>query len=281
MKNVLKFLSLSTLLACFALFTGSVFAQSSTTGAIEGTVTDSSGAAVPGASIKVTGVNLISAQSATSDDTGRFRVLNLPPGKYAVTIEADKGFAKFEKTDVEVNLSRNSNLEVQLQPAGASASVTVTDTAGAGVDLSANTSGSNVSTDQFSNFPTQRTVQGLYTLAPTVTRSGLRDATGRDRDPSGVDRRLVDEPLRVRLDGQDYEFTLDARFGVFMSGRLENDDVALELPRGTLLHEALRSAVAATIEGEQPVSFQFNGRGYRVTTEKLQQLVAMQGDSAR
>src|SRR5262249_9355736 len=41
-----------------------------------------------------------------------------------------------------------------------------------------------VSTEQFSNFPTQRTVQGLYTIAPTVTRSGLRDATGRDRDPS-------------------------------------------------------------------------------------------------
>jgi Outer membrane receptor proteins, mostly Fe transport len=32
--------------------------------------------------------------------------------------------------------------------------------------------------------PTQRTVQSLYTIAPTVARSGLRDASGRDRDPS-------------------------------------------------------------------------------------------------
>ena len=62
--------------------------------------------------------------------------------------------------------------------------MTITDTAGAAVDVSGNTTGSNVSSDQFSNFPTQRTVQGLYTIAPTVTRSGLRDATGRDRDPS-------------------------------------------------------------------------------------------------
>src|SRR5258705_9598560 len=184
MKNVLKFLSLAALLMCFALFGGSVFAQSSRRGAIEGIVTDSTGAAVPGVTIKVTSPNLISAQSATTDDSGRFRVPSIPPGKYTVTVEAAKGFAAYEKKDVEVNLSRNTPVEVQLQAAGATANVTITDTSGAAVDLSNNTTGSNVSTDQFSNFPTQRTVQGLYTLAPTVTRSGLRDATGRDRDPS-------------------------------------------------------------------------------------------------
>src|SRR5689334_9526100 len=184
MKNVFKFFALSALLTCFALFAGSVFAQSSTTGSIEGSVTDSTGAAVPGIAVRVTSPNLISAQTATTDDSGRYKILNLPPGRYAVTIEAEKGFAKFERTDVEVNLSRNTSVEVQLQPAGAQASVTITDTAGAAVDVSGNTTGSNVSTDQFSNFPTQRTVQGLYTIAPTVTRSGLRDATGRDRDPS-------------------------------------------------------------------------------------------------
>jgi hypothetical protein len=184
MKNVFKFIALSALLLSFALFAGSVFAQTSTTGSIEGTVTDSTGAAVPGIAVKVTSSNLISAQTATTDDGGRYRILNLPPGKYTVSVEAEKGFAKFERSDVEVNLSRNTSVEVQLQPAGAQASVTITDTAGAAVDVSGTTTGSNVSSDQFSNFPTQRTVQGLYTIAPTVTRSGLRDATGRDRDPS-------------------------------------------------------------------------------------------------
>ena len=184
MKNVFKFFGLSLLLTCFALFAGSALAQTSTTGSIEGTVTDSQGAAVPGIAVRVTSPNAISAQTATTDSSGRYKVLNLPPGKYAVVVEADKGFAKFEKNDVEVNLSRSSSVEIQLQPAGAQATVTVTDTAGAAVDVSGNTTGSNVSSDQFSNFPTQRTVQGLYTIAPTVTRSGLRDATGRDRDPS-------------------------------------------------------------------------------------------------
>ncbi len=42
--------------------------------------------------------------------------------------------------------------------------------------------GSNVSTEFFSNIPTSKTVQGLYSIAPSAARSGLRDATGRDRD---------------------------------------------------------------------------------------------------
>ncbi len=184
MKNVLKFLGLSALLACFAVFAGSVFAQSATTGSIEGTVTDSSGAAVPGVTVKVTSRNLISPQSVNTDDSGRYHISNLPPGRYSVVVESVKGFSKFEKPDVEVNLSRNSAVEIQLQPAGAQASVTITDTAGAAVDVTNNTTGSNVSTEQFSNFPTQRTVQSLYNIAPTVARSGLRDASGRDRDPS-------------------------------------------------------------------------------------------------
>src|SRR6478672_5645149 len=184
MKNVVKFFGLSALLMCFALFTGSVFAQSATTGSVEGVVTDANGAAVPGITVKAKSPNSISAQTATTDEGGRFKILNLPPGKYSVEIEAEKGFSKFEKTDVEVNLSRTSSVEISLQPQGASANVTVTDTSGAAVDVSNNTSGTSVSTEQFSNLPTQRTVQSLYTIAPTVARSGLRDASGRDRDPS-------------------------------------------------------------------------------------------------
>src|ERR1041385_1694904 len=88
MKNVFKFFALSALLACFALFAGSVFAQTSTTGSIEGAVTDSTGAAVPGVAVRVTSPNLISAQTATTDDGGRYKILNLPPGRYPVFVVA-------------------------------------------------------------------------------------------------------------------------------------------------------------------------------------------------
>jgi outer membrane receptor protein involved in Fe transport len=177
MKKVFMFV----LAMALAMFASSAMAQSSTTGSIEGTVTDPNGAAVKGATVTVTSPNLISPQTATTNDDGRYQVPALPPGKYKVAIDAS-GFGKYEKDDVSVNLSRTSTADAQLALATASATVTVT--GGAAVDVAANTTGNNVSTEQFSNFPTQRTVQGLYTIAPTVTRSGLRDATGRDRDPA-------------------------------------------------------------------------------------------------
>ena len=177
MKKVFMFVLAMTL----AMFATSAMAQSSTTGSIEGTVSDPNGAAVKGATVTATSPNLMTPQSATSNDEGRYLISALPPGIYKVTVEAS-GFGKYERGEVSVNLGRTSTVDPQLNLATATATVTVT--GGAQVDLAANTTGSNVSTEQFSNFPTQRTVQGLYTIAPTVTRSGLRDATGRDRDPS-------------------------------------------------------------------------------------------------
>jgi outer membrane receptor protein involved in Fe transport len=181
MKNSMRFIVLSLFVLCASL---TAFAQTSTTGAIEGTVVDVNGAAVPGVTVTVTSPNLISDQSAQTDEQGRYRIANLPPGRYEVKVATTGGFAEFTRGDVEVNLSRTSSVEVRLQAAGTTATVTITDTAGAAVDPTSTTSGSNVSSDQFSNFPTGRTVQSLYTIAPTVVRSGLRDASGRERDPS-------------------------------------------------------------------------------------------------
>jgi outer membrane receptor protein involved in Fe transport len=173
----------ATLVLSLALLATSAGAQTQTTGTIEGLITDPNGAVVPGATVKVTSPNLMRAQTATSDGQGRYLIANLPPGKYTVTVEAVSGFAKFEQTEVTVNLSTVTTADVKLRPQGATATVEVV--AGAAtVDLNANTTGTNISTEQFSNLPTPRTVQSLYTIAPTVARSGLRDSSGRDRDPS-------------------------------------------------------------------------------------------------
>jgi len=181
----MRIFTMSLLALCLALFTmGAAMAQSSTTGSIEGTVTDPQGGVIPNATVTVSGANLIRAQTAQTDTSGRYQVLNLPPGRYTVTVAATAGFAETKKDNVEVNLSKTSTADVQVNIAGATGAVTITDTAGAAVDVNANTTGTNVSSEQFSNFPTARTVQGLYTIAPTVARSGLRDASGRDRDPS-------------------------------------------------------------------------------------------------
>jgi len=166
-----------------AVLAQGAFAQSSTTGSIAGFVKDPSGAAIPGATVTVTSPNMIRPQTAVSREDGSYQILNLPPGTYMITVDAGKGFGKYEQTNLVVNLGRSTTGDVKLQLASSQTEVTVSATT-AGVDVASTTAGSNINADQFNYFPTSRTVQGLYNIAPSVTRSGLRDASGRDRDPS-------------------------------------------------------------------------------------------------
>src|SRR5436190_15249655 len=114
MKKIFMFVMAMAL----ALFATSAMAQTSTTGSIEGLVIDPNGAAVKGATVTVTSPNLISPQSGTTDDNGRFKILNLPPGAYKIVIEGS-GFGKFEKDGVGVNLGRTSTADAQLSLATA------------------------------------------------------------------------------------------------------------------------------------------------------------------
>src|ERR1044071_9591902 len=159
-------LQILIIVCCVGTPLTSVPAQTATTGTIEGFITDQNGAIVTGVAVTATSPNLIRTQSSVSDNEGRYRFPSLPPGKYVVTVEAAQGFARFVKDDLDVNLSKTSSLTIHLDPAGASAIVTVTYSSAPGVDTTSNTSGASVSTDQFSNFVTQRTVQSIYTIAP-------------------------------------------------------------------------------------------------------------------
>ena len=91
MKISMRIFTMSLLALCLSLFTMSVLAQTSTTGTIEGDVVDTNGAPVPNVTVTVTSSNLIRPQSAQSDDQGRYRILNLPPGRYTVAVAATGG----------------------------------------------------------------------------------------------------------------------------------------------------------------------------------------------
>src|SRR5688572_2333608 len=148
MKNSMRFIALSLFVLCFSF---TAFAQTTTTGEISGTVIDANGAAVPG--ITVTAVREGGRTgSATTGPDGTFHISNLEPGNYTVTIEAQKGFGKIEQTNVPVNLGTTSSLAVSLKVAGATEVVDVLAAGGAAIDVTQNTTGTNVSTEQFSNF---------------------------------------------------------------------------------------------------------------------------------
>src|SRR2546423_8753354 len=98
-----------------SLFVASASAQTTTTGSIEGTGADVNGAAVPGVTVTATREGGRS-NTATSNEEGIYRFSNLEPGRYKVSVEATKGFGKFEET-VDVSLGKTSNFTVSLRPA--------------------------------------------------------------------------------------------------------------------------------------------------------------------
>lgn len=70
-------------------------------GSISGTVTDPSGAVVPGAIITATEVGTKAVATAKSNSEGQYNVLQLRPGLYVITAEA-AGFKELSHPDVRV-----------------------------------------------------------------------------------------------------------------------------------------------------------------------------------
>ena len=94
------------------------------TNGINGTVTDSSGAVIVGASVTATN-NLTSVATHTvTSSQGTFNLVGLIPGQYTVEV-VDQGFNKSVETDVTVEISKMSALSIQLTPGRTSSTVQV------------------------------------------------------------------------------------------------------------------------------------------------------------
>ena len=90
-----------------------VFAQK-ITGDISGTVTDASGAAVAGAVLRAENVGTGEKQSATTNETGFFRIVDLNPGQYRLTVEAS-GFKTMQRqASVDIALVTQANFSMQV-----------------------------------------------------------------------------------------------------------------------------------------------------------------------
>jgi hypothetical protein len=166
--------SILALLALTFCFNGFVNAQE-ITGAIIGTVKDSSGAVVAGATVTIadqTKNNQV-IRTVTTNDNGEFSVPNLQIGKYSVIVEAPN-FKKTTQTDIEVLVGQRRPVDVILAAGRIDESVTVTaDTVA--VETSTPTASSTFNKEQLTELSVNnRNFVQLVTLAPGVT-SNLSD----------------------------------------------------------------------------------------------------------
>ncbi len=114
-----------SLASCLALiiFTLSLSAQTNR-GSITGTVTDNTGAVIPGAIVTVTNVGTNQSQKVTTSSDGAYTVTLLDPVMYRVTIEA-RGFKKTIIKDVKVDTAATITANVTLELGEVTNEVTV------------------------------------------------------------------------------------------------------------------------------------------------------------
>jgi hypothetical protein len=105
-------------------FTVPSHAQSIISGDVTGTITDPSGAAIPGATVTLTNVNTNSSQQTTSNAEGTYHFAFVPPGAYKVGVSAT-GFQTLTRPGVSVSAGQPTTASIQLTVAGASQTVDV------------------------------------------------------------------------------------------------------------------------------------------------------------
>ncbi|MCC6163361.1 MAG: TonB-dependent receptor [Acidobacteria bacterium] len=140
-----------------------------TTGAVAGTVTDSSKAAIPGATVKLEGgaVN----QIQVSDGQGRYRFAAIPPGTYRMTTQLD-GFATGLAESVSVAVGRTTTVDFALSVGGVAEQITVQADA-ARVDTAQTTIQTNVTAATIENLPKGTTMSSLFKLSPAARAEPL------------------------------------------------------------------------------------------------------------
>jgi outer membrane receptor protein involved in Fe transport len=192
----MRFSRFLAVLAMMLLASVGVFAQSTTTGALTGTVT-SDGAPLPGATITVTSPQAQGSRTAISDANGNYNIPGLPPGDYTVRVEL-QGLQPVTRT-ARVTLAGTSRVDADLRVSAVTEAITVTATAPA--TLETQEIQTNFDADMVENLPVARTLIGTVNLAPGVTQSGPGGATtisgGFAYDSTyTVDGAVVNEVLR-------------------------------------------------------------------------------------
>src|SRR5579863_2117146 len=158
------------LTALFVLNCYSVNAQTFR-GTILGSVSDSSGAAVPGASVTIKNLDTGLVRTVSTSDDGSYSAPELPIGNYSVTVEKS-GFKSGVVTGIRVEVSTERRADVILQPGQIAQTVEVLGEELPMVESTSNTLGGIVESRVVTSLPVNgRDYQKLIFLVPGVTGS--------------------------------------------------------------------------------------------------------------
>ena len=216
-------------LVAFYMLPSTALAQ----GSIAGVVRDASGATLPGVTVEASSPVLIEkVRTATTDNSGLYRIEDLRPGTYVVTFTLS-GFSTVRREDIVLTGSFAATVSADLKVGALTETITVTGETPV-VDVTNAKQQSILDNETIAAIPTARLYHSLVALVPGVTLSGNQDVGG------------LAGPLTV---------TFAMRGGPGNEGRLTVDGLSL----GASLNGTGVSYTVADVGNAQEVVFSTSG----------------------
>jgi hypothetical protein len=175
------------LAALLAFAPAAVWAQSTSTGTVAGTVVDNTNAVVPGATITITQTSTGATRTTTTNNVGYYIFVNVDPGVYNVKVTM-QGFTTASFNSQAVKVGTALTLNAKMQVGATTTTVEVTSTPGAELQTLNATVGTTLTSAALQSLPAiGREANTFFTLQPGVSPDGSVGGTVVDNSTFQLD----------------------------------------------------------------------------------------------
>jgi hypothetical protein len=142
-----------------------------TTGGLQGTVKDPSGAVVAKAQVELKGASLVGSKTQETDGSGYYHFVNLPPGTYSLTVSA-QGFTQLKRDGISIAVGHLPTLDLELKVGTTGTVVEVSGEAPL-IDTTTSKTVTNITPDVVAEVPHGVSFQSVIQFAPSARNEPL------------------------------------------------------------------------------------------------------------